>query len=737
MTKPSINEDRALSTAVLPEPSTTTQAQLFRCLAWVGAYHGDRRSLASWQQGVALGAAAGVPELIAAAHAGGYSATLVQRELGQLSDYLLPAILLQRDGSACVLVRRGEGGLVEIARGEGGDDLLSLTVPVDELLPLCSGYFLLIKPPFRHDERAGQHEQASSSHWFWGTLWRFKGYYRDIVLAAVMVNLLTLAGTFFTMNVYDRVVPTQAYPTLWTLAVGTLLAMSFEFASRMLRSQLIDQAGKKIDLILGAALFRQAMNVRLESRPASAGAFAHQLREFESLREFTTSATVAALSDLPFSLLFLAVIAMVGGPLAWVSTAVVALVVIAGLLVQFPLARLMRENLRQASLKHGLLIESLDGIEALKAVNGQSRMQRLWEDSSAVTALTSMKSRQLTTLTLNLVSYLQQTSSVVLIVWGVYLIHEGKLSQGALIATVLLCRQAIAPIAQAVGLAVRFQQAKSSLGTLNRLMAEKTDRESGKRYLSHLRFRGGLRAEALEFVYPQHNMVALAGVNLEIAPGEKVAVLGRIGCGKSTLLRLLSSLYQPVRGAVYADGIDLRQIDPADVHRNVGLVTQDCKLFHGSLRENILLGVPEASAEQLQRVCQIAGLEGLIRRHPEGLDMMLGENGIGLSGGQRQQVALARALLAEPPILLMDEPSSAMDAQTERQFIDQLRQLPGDRTLVIATHRMSLLELVDRIVVLEQGRVIADGPKAVVMQALQRGNQRQAAEPRLAEAGAA
>lgn len=696
---------------------------LFQCLAWVAAYHGDERSVTAWRQGIAHdGDAANPQAVIQAAEGAGYVASLVARTMTELPDYVLPAIVLLHDGQAAVLVRRFDDGTVEAALPESPDALLPVRIPLDELLSRGTGFHILVKPVARPDERAGSPLPPSHLHWFWGTLWRYRSYYGNAVLAAVLINVLTLAGTFFTMNVYDRVVPTRAYPTLWALAIGTLLAMCFEFATRQMRSHLVDLAGKKVDLVLGALLFRQALGIRLEARPASSGAFANRLREFESVREFTTSATVSALTDLPFALLFLAVIVSIGGPLAWVPALAIVLVVIAGLAVQWPLARHMRENLREASLKHGLLIETLEGIETIKAVNGQSRMQKSWEDYSAAAASSFMKSRMLTSLAMGFVTFVQQIETVVLIVWGVYLIHQGAMSQGALIGVVMLARQVVSPLGQVVSLAVRFQQAKASLASLGALMKEPTDHDASQRYLSRPRFHGGLRTEALRFTYPQNKLPALDGLNLSIRPGERIAILGRIGSGKSTLLRLLSALYLPTQGSVFADDVDLRQIDPADIHHNVGLVTQDCKLFHGTLRDNLRLGVPQASSNRILAVCRITGLDAIVARHPQGLDMLLGEGGAGLSGGQRQLVALARCLLADSPVLLMDEPTSAMDAQTESAFIAQLKQMPGQRTLIIATHRVSLLDLVDRVIVLDQGRVIADGPKRQLMQVLTSGN---------------
>lgn len=692
---------------------------LFQCLAWIGALHGDERSVTAWRHGVPNGGQPSQPqEAVRAALQAGYVASLVRRAPADLAEYVLPAIVLLRDDEAAVLVRRLPDGRVEAAMPESDDALLPAVLPMEELTARATGFAILVKPRLRADDRAGAPVERPDRHWFWGTLWRYRSYYANTVLAALLINTLTLAGTFFTMNVYDRVVPTRAYPTLWSLAVGTLLAMVLEYASRLVRSELVDVAGKKADLMLGSALFRQAMDVRLESRPASSGAFAYRLREFESVREFTTSATVSALTDLPFALVFLAVIVAIGGPLAWVPALAMLAVVGIGLAVQWPLARHMRENLREGALKHGLLIEALDGIETLKALNGQSRMQKSWEDYSAAAATSFTKTRALTSWAMSTVGLVQQLATVVVVVWGVHLIHAGQLSMGALVAVVLLARQAVSPLGQVTALAVRFQQARASLRSLDRLMAEPVDRQPGRTYLSRERFGGALQTSGLSFTYPESKLPALQDVSLSFAPGERVAVLGRIGSGKSTLLRMLAGLYQPGQGSVSADGIDLRQIEPADVHRNVSLVTQDCKLFYGTLRDNLVLGLPQVSNDRLLTMCRITGLDAVVARHPRGLDMMLGEGGAGLSGGQRQLVALARALLPDPAILLMDEPTSAMDAQTEAAFIARLRQMGGRQTLVIATHRMSLLELTSRVIVLDHGKVIADGPREKLLQVL-------------------
>jgi ATP-binding cassette subfamily C protein LapB len=475
-------------------------------------------------------------------------------------------------------------------------------------------------------------------------------------------------------------------------------------------------------------LFRQALSVQMEHKPASSGSFANQLREFESVRDFTTSATLATITDLPFVLLFVGVIFAIGGQLGWVTTMVLPLILIISVCIQWPLARVMQENLRESSLKQGVLVESIEGLETLKATNGQSHMQRRWEHFSGLQATTSMKSRRLSAMATGAVAFLQQAQTVALVITGVYLIDAGKLSMGALIGTVMLAGRASAPLGQVIALATRYQQAKAALTSLNRLMGLPVDRDVSRDYLSAPDLDGQLTLKAVGFSYPappmQPNPPVLTDINLSIAPGERIAILGRIGSGKSTLLRVMSRLYAPVGGQMFSGGLDVNQIDPADWRRAVGYVGQDARLFYGSLRENIMIGKPEATAEELLRVLRLTGLDHVAAAHPRGINLPIGEMGEGVSGGQRQLVSLARSLLARPRLLLMDEPTSAMDSQTEAQFLQHLQRATQGQTLVVVTHRPSLLALVDRVIVIDAGKVVADGPKAVVMAAL-RGNEAQ------------
>jgi ATP-binding cassette subfamily C protein LapB len=662
----------------------------------------------------------------------GLAATLVQRDVDTLPGLLLPAILLRREGGACVLTSRQAGDDGNTTYGVIVPEMGEPPVQFDDeaVAGFYGGYVILVKPRVA-EEGAGsasaQQPQAqsmpASPQWLQQTLWRYRGYYFSAALGAVVINVLAVASTFFTMNVYDRVVPNQALVTLWSLAIGVSLAMAMEFLARHARAHLLDQAGKKVDLVVGALLFRHAMSIPMEHQPTSAGTFASQLREYESVRDFVASATLSVIIDLPFVFLFVALIFLIGGPLGWIALLTIPAIILLSAVVQWPLARAMRENLRETAFRQGFLIEAVDGRETLKANNGEGGAQKRWEFMSALSAASALKSRQYSSLALNGVTFIQQFGTVIIIVCGVYLIGDGVLTLGGLIGSVMLASRAVAPLAQLVGLAVRLQQARAALDTLNRFMSIAPERFPETPYLSPGVLTGCMRLENVSFGYPVPKPLqpinVLSEINLSLGPRERVAILGTIGSGKSTLLRVMASLYRPLEGRMLADGIDTAQVDPAEWRRIVAYVGQESRLFHGSLRQNIMVGRPQATDKELLAVLRLVGLDKLVSGHPRGIQLQVGEMGRSLSSGQRQLVALARALLMQPRVLLLDEPTSAMDMHTEAQFIAHLAHASRGQSLVVVTHRPSLLALVDRIVVMDGGRVVADGPKQQVLAALE------------------
>jgi len=697
---------------------------LMDALLWLCKHHGVERTAVSLLDGRAIDGALSPQQAVKLMDAAGFNAALIKRPPGKILSLLLPAVMLLRNGDACIALRRirprdkRDETQYEILM-PGGDDR-SCVASEEELLQEYSGYTLIASLKASSRRHLHGRDGRDGGHWLWSNMRRYLPYYRSAMLAALLSNVLMMATGLFTSVVYDKVIPHKAIETMWSLGIGALIAICFDMAARQLRSHLIDLAGKKADLVLGSIIFRQALGIRLEHKPSSSGAFAHQLSQIEVVREFMTSASVSAISDMPFILLFMFMTWSIAGPLVLVL--VVAVPTILGLTwgVQRVLRKLMRANMQQHADLHGVLVEAVEGMEDLRAAGAQGHFLALYEECTAAAASSAVRARGMSSWTTNMSMVAQQLVTVVMLMWGVTLIHDGELTGGALIAAVMFAGRAIAPLNSVVQLASRYQGAKAALMALDQLMDTPQEREPGKRYLPRPAVNGQLGLHDVRFAYPKNGddvaPMVLKGVNIQIRPGERVAVLGKIGSGKSTVLRLLAGLYQPTEGFAEVDGVDIRQVDLADYRTQVGFVSQTPKLFHGSLRENVMLGRAHASPGEFMDVAQQTGLDRIAAAHPLGFELPVGQGGSLLSGGQRQLVALC--LVTRPKVLLLDEPTSSMDAQAESSFIQHLKQSVGARTLVVVTHRPALLEVVDRIVVMEGGRVIADGPKAQVLAAL-------------------
>ena len=694
---------------------------LLGCLVLLTQLHGRPVSAEALVAGLPLVDHRLTPSLFArAAERQGYVAKVLKRPLRRLSNLVLPAVLLLEGDTVCVLTRL-ERRKAQMLFPETG--MAPATVPVRDLARRYSGHCILARPLPRLDERLGPEQPRPSSPraWFWRALWRFRGYYAEAMLSATLINVLTLATSLFIMNVYDRVVPNSAYDTLTVLAIGVVVAVGFEFVARNVRAYFLDVAGKKADVLLAATLFEHALALRMEARPASPGAFASQLREFESLRDFFTSATLTTLTDLPFVFLFIWVISLVAGPLYQVPLYAIPLVLVVGLIAQIPLSYLMYKHMRESNLRHGLLVESVAGIETLKTLSAEGAMQSRWEDYTALTSQTATQSRVVSTLVINFAQLVQQGVTIGIVVWGVHLIGAGQLSLGALIAAVILSGRGLAPLGQVANLLTRYQQARTALRMLDGLMHQPIERPPERRFVHRPRIEGGIEFRDVDFAYPaEQKMAALEKVSIRIEAGEHVAILGRIGSGKSTFLKLALGLYAPQGGSILIDGVQIEQYDPVDLRRNIGHVAQDVRLFQGSLRDNVTLGAPLAGDAAVIAAARLAGLDRVVDQHPLGFDLTVSERGEGLSGGQRQAVAVARSVLMEPRVLLLDEPTSAMDFNTEQTLIRNLAEFSRGRTLVVVTHKSSMLQLVDRLIVLDGGRVVADGPREQVLSALSR-----------------
>ena len=582
---------------------------------------------------------------------------------------------------------------------------------------------ILIKPQLQNDGRVSFHDSIiKPSGWFWESLLKYKKVYMDVILASLVINILSIFSSLFTMNVYDRVIPNQAHETLWALAIGVFIAYIFDILLRTLRSYFVDTANKRGDNEISAMLFERVMGLRLEHRPASSGSMANTLKEFDSLRDFFTSATLLSVVDLPFVFIFILVIGWIGGSLFLVPLIAIPLIIFSGLIFQPALERAMNLNLTEASQKHGLLIESISNMETIKSLSTEGFFQNKWESILEASSASSFRSKFLATMIVNLTSFIQQVAYILIIIIGVYLIEKNALTMGGLVACSILASRAMAPLAQISSLLIRFQTASHALRNLNTLIATEQERPSNKKFLHRAAFDGGIQFDKVTFNYPGQGAHSLDSISFDIKPGDKVAILGRVGSGKTTLLKLILGLYRPQSGSILIDGIDQNQIDPIDLRSNMGYVDQDAKLFYGTLRDNIAIVKPDATDAMILEAAKIAGVEEFAKTHPLGYEMRVGEGGHGLSGGQRQAITIARALLLNPQIILMDEPTSGMDTVAESHFIKNMNIFLKQRTLLFVTHKSSMMTMVDKIILMDAGKIVAFGPRDEVLKKLMLAN---------------
>ncbi len=654
-----------------------------------------------------------------AAARAGLTVRLARRKLEKLRPALLPVILLLQDKQACILLEWLEDGQARVRFPENGEssDILSCA----ELEAQYAGIVFFIRPVFNFDQRSPETGDTKTRHWFWGVVIQNWRLYRDSLLAALLINLFALALPMFSMTVYDRVVPNRAEETLWVLAAGVLVMMTFDMVLRVMRGYILDTAGKRIDVTLSAKIMERVLGLRMADRPASVGSFAANLRAFESVRDFIASASVTTLVDLPFVLVFLLVIAWISPWLLIPPIVCIVLLLITSLVVQQKMQELVESSHRASAQRNATLVESLVGIETIKFMVAESSFQRKWEHSTVFLAQTSTKTKLLSSITMNLAQTLQQLVSVAMVIVGVYLLIANQISMGAIIASSMLAGRALAPFGQVAGLLLQYQGAKSGLASVAGHMQTQPERADESTFLHRTGFQGTIEFKNVSFTYPGHQQSVLNNVSFKLVAGEKAAFIGRVGSGKSTIQRLILGLHQPTEGAILIDGIDLRQIDPAELRRAAGFVSQDVSLFYGTLKDNIAIGAPFASDQDVLAAAALAGVTDFANRHPQGFDMAIGERGESLSGGQRQAVGIARAVLNDSPILLLDEPSSAMDHQSEDALKARLKNFSQGKTVVLVTHRTSLLELVDRLIVIDNGQIMADGPKSQVVEALQSG----------------
>lgn len=650
----------------------------------------------------------------------GLTSKIIARDLMQLNDALFPVILLLKNNSACVLLDLSkETQSARVVFPELG--AAPIQMPLADLSEKYGGQVIYARPEEQFDARTTNIAKVKRGHWFWSVIGEHRELYRDVLLTAFIINVFALASPLFVMNVYDRVVPNHATDTLWVLSLGIILMISADFGLRMMRAWFVDLAASRTDITLSATIMERVLGMKLSERPVSVGSFASSLQSFESIRSFISSATVLAFVDLPFVLLFAVVIALISWPLILPILLGIVAAIIYAAAVQQKMHSLSESSMQASAQRNAILVESLQGLETLKTTGAEGRMQAIWEQTTLLLSRTSVKMRMLSGSVGAGTAWIQQVISVIIIIAGVYLIINGDLTQGGLIASYMLSARVMGPISQTAALLMQYHQAATALTNLEQIMSKPVDRPLGANWISRARLQGGIEFKQVGFKYPNDEREVLRNISFKINPGERVAILGRNGSGKTTLEKMIAGLYEPTEGTVLVDGIDIRQLDPAELRRNIGFVSQDVNLFFGSLRDNIAMGAGHVSDEALLEAVRLSGLTEFVNQHPAGLAMHVGEHGQLLSGGQRQSVTIARALLNDPSILLFDEPTGAMDHSSEEEFKRNIAAYSQGKTLLVITHRTSLLELVNRIIVIDAGKIVADGAKEQVVEALRQG----------------
>ena len=684
---------------------------LLECLLFLAKYHKRETSAESLKFNLPIhNRSFNVDMFVQSSTRIGLVSKIVKRDILKLTKLALPAVLLLDKSRSCILLDYDEEeGLAKVIMPglSSGETVISL----DKLNAEYTGELIIIKPEFNFNNRVEKEVLVENTkEWFWGTLFRNKGIYKQVVIVSLFINLFILATPLFTMNVYDRVLPNNAIETMWALFIGISFVMAFDFILKVLRSYFLGIASKRTDSIISNKIFNHVLNIKIDAKPASTGQFVSRLQSFETVREFFTSATIAAFVDFPFVLIFIAVIFYIAGPLAYITIATVLISILVSWYMQRPLKDLIEKSVKEEQIKQTTLIEAVTGLEIIKSVRAQNRMRTNWDQSVNKTVHYADKGHFLSQSITYFTAFISQFSNIAIVAGGVYLAAEGEITMGAIIAAMILNGRVISPVSQLVGLIIRFDKTMLSLNNLDEVMKMPVEKEN-KTYISRPELKGKIQLKDVNFAYKDQNHQTLKNINLTIKEGEKVAILGKIGSGKSTLLKLILNLYEPKTGSVLIDGVDTRQVDPIDLRHAVGCVPQEPFLFMGTIKDNITIGEQYVSDEELLKVSKVAGLDEFLGKHEAGFDLMVGERGEGLSGGERQSVTLARALISNPNILMLDEPTNSMDRQTEKAFINKIEKIIDDKTLVIVTHKTSLLQLVDRVIIVENGQIAFDGSK--------------------------
>ena len=655
-----------------------------------------------------------------AAERAGLKSSLIRRPLSQISPLQLPMIILLSNQSACILDRFSEDGdQVKIIMP--AEEAIEQWIDVGDLEDEYIGFGFMVKKAFEYTDENSRTLHLQQKHWFWSTLKLSVPVYKDVLYASLLINLFVLASPLFTMNVYDRVVPNNAIETLWVFAIGVTLVYLIDAFLKYTRTYLLESAAKKSDIIMSSIVFEKVLDLKMENHPASVGSFASNLKDFDSIRSFLTNATMAAIIDLPFSIIFLIVIWYIGGAMVIIPITTMTFILTYAFFIKKPLRASIESTHEASAKKSSILIETLSNIETLKSLGTLSQVQYKWEESTGEIAEKSLKSRMISSSIPTITQLLIQINTVMIVVYGVYLIQDFSLSMGGLIAVVMLTSRTLAPMGQVASLMTNYEDTKTSYETLNNIISQGSERPNGKQFVERPDFSGLIEFVNVTFSYPGNDVPALKNISFTINPGEQVAIIGRIGSGKSTIQKLILGLYTPDSGQILIDGIDLNQIDPADLRKNMGYVSQDIMLFRGTVKDNITYRATHASDGAMIRAAQISGTSEFVKKHPRGYEMPIGERGQGLSGGQRQSIGIARAFLINSKIMLMDEPSNAMDQITEANLLKQLEKNSRGVTTIYVTQKMTLLSIVNRVIVISDGQIFIDAPKEDALKQLQGG----------------
>jgi ATP-binding cassette subfamily C protein LapB len=648
----------------------------------------------------------------------GLKSLLVQKELKDILNLQLPMILILSNNNCCILDSFNQDKTQANIIFASKNDEASQWIDISELEKEYLGFGIMLKKEFEYDTINNKTLHIKQKHWLWNTLLLSKSIYWDVLLASLLINIFILATPLYTMNVYDRVIPNNAKETLYVFTLGVVIVYLLDSFLKFLRAYFLELAAKRTDIIISSIIFEKVIDLKLSSFPQSVGSFASNLKDFETIRSFITNSSLTILIDLPFSIIFLAVIYYIGGLVVFIPIVTICLIFLYAIIIKRPLKQSIESSYEASAKKNGILIESLQNIETIKSQNMSGNIQYKWEEATGEIATKNLKSRMLSASIPNITGLLTQLNTVFIVFFGVFLINNFELTMGGLIATVILTSRTIAPMGQAAALLTNYEDAKTSYNTLQDIMSKPIDRPYGKQFIQLDRIKGDIEFNNVTFTYPQGNKPALQNVSFKIKEGEKVAFIGKIGSGKSTITKLLLKLYEPQEGKILIDGIDISQIDPAQLRKSFGYLPQDIDLFRGTLKENIVCSNIFASDEQILKASKIANVDDFVKLDPLGYDMQIGERGQGLSGGQRQTVALARAFVTNSSYLLLDEPTNALDQNSENNIINSLKKHTKDKTLLIVTQKFTLLDLVDKVIVLNNAKIIANGDKTTVLSKL-------------------